>query len=284
MTKVYLDGKWLNAEKAGVSIDNRSFRYGDGFFETIKCFHHNLPLWDYHQHRIHTALKKLHFERPPYFTGDFIREAILELVKQNGHEKLARVRLTVFRGDGAIFDPINPRPHILIQSWPLGPESNLLNEHGLDIGVFSQGFKAADSIANLKSNNYLLYVLAAIQAREKHWDDALIINHNGTFADSTIANLWMIKSGRILTPPLQDGPVAGTMRQYLLDSLEDKGYLIEEKSISPETLVSADEVFLSNAIHGIKWVGRFNNAVFDNSKTREIYEELVAPLWKAKGG
>jgi branched-chain amino acid aminotransferase len=281
MTKVYLDGKWLNADKADISIDNRSFRYGDGFFETIKCFHNGLPLWDYHAHRLFSTLKKLQFEKPSYFTSDYIKEAILELVKLNAHEKLARVRVTIFRGEGGIYDPINPRPHMLIQSWPLNPENNNLNENGLIIGDFTGGFKAADSLANLKSNNYLLYVMAAMDAKQQHWNDALILNHLGTYADATIANLWMIKDGKIFTPPLADGPVAGTMRQFLLDNLEEAGFSIEERSITKKELAAADEVFLSNAIYGIKWVKQHEDAVYVCKITASIHASLIAPCWSA---
>ncbi len=281
MTKVYLDGKWLNAEKAGISIDNRSFRYGDGFFETIKCFHNSLPLWEYHAHRLFASLKKLQFEKPSYFTADYIKDAILELVKLNLHEKLARVRVTIFRGDGGIYDPINFRPHILIQSWPLNPENNSLNENGLIIGDYTGGFKAADGFANLKSNNYLLYAMAALFAKQQHWNDTLLFNHLGTYGDATISNLWIIKDTKIFTPPLSDGPVAGTMRQFLLDNLEDAGFSIEEKSLTRKDLIAADELFLSNAIYGIKWVRQHEESVYVCNKIASIHASLIAPLWSA---
>lgn len=281
MTKVYLDGKWLNADKASISIDNRSFRYGDGFFETIKCCHDNLPLWEYHKHRLFSTLKKLQFEKPTYFGGDLIKDAILELVQQNQHGKLARVRLTIFRGEGGIYDPINLRPHLLIQSWPLNVESNNLNENGLVVGNFTGGFKAADGFANLKSNNFLLYAMAAMHAKSQNWNDALLFNHKGTYCDATIANLWMIKNGVVVTPPLTDAPVAGTMRQYLLDNLTDAGFTVEEKSISREEIRTADEVFLSNAIYGIKWVKQHEDAIFACNIIPGIHAKLIAPLWVA---
>lgn len=281
MTKVYLDGKWLNAEKTSISMDNRSFRYGDGFFETIKCINHQLPLWKYHSARLLATLDKMQFEKPAWFNTDIIKESIIELVKQNQHGKLARVRLTVFRGEGGIYDPVNHRPHILIQSWPLNPENNKLNENGLVIGEYTGGFKAADSFANLKSNNYLLYAMAALQVKQQHWNDALVNNHRGNYADATIANVWLIKNGLIFTPPLSDGPVAGTMRRFLLDNLAAAGFTVAEKTLGKQDLPEADEVFLSNAIYGIKWVRQFEGRSFLSAITESIHAKLIAPLWAA---
>lgn len=279
MTKVYLDGKWLNAEKASISIDNRSFRYGDGFFETIKCLHSKLPLWNYHERRLFATLEKLQFEKPNWFNADLIKDAILELVKQNEHGKLARVRLTIFRGEGGIYDPINPRPHVLIQSWPLNPENNSLNENGLVIGDYTGGFKAADSFANLKSNNYLLYAMAALHAKKEHWNDALLCNHKGSFCDATIANLWIIKNGQVITPPLSDGPVAGTMRNFLLENMKEAGFQVAEQSIAKQDLLESDEIFLSNAIYGIKWVKQYEDRMFSSDITTGIHAKLISRLW-----
>jgi branched-chain amino acid aminotransferase len=156
-----------------------------------------------------------------------------------------------------------------------------LNENGLVIGDYTGGFKAADGFANLKSNNYLLYAMAAMFAKQQHWNDALIFNHSGTYCDATISNLWIIKDNKIFTPPLSDGPVAGTMRQFLLDNLEDAGFSIEEKSLTRKDLIAADELFLSNAIYGIKWVKQHEEAVYVGNKIASIHASLIAPLWSA---
>jgi len=276
---VYLNGKMINQANALISVDNRSFRYGDGFFETIKCINHQLPLWKYHQQRLFGSLEVLFFQKQVYFTPDFLKEAILELVRKNQVGKLARVRVTIFRGDGGIFDAINHRPNLLIQNWPLNPENNKLNENGLVIGDYSGGFKAADPFANLKSNNYLLYAMAALHAKKEHWNDALLYNHRGTYCDATIANLWIIKNGQVITPPLSDGPVAGTMRRFLLENLDSAGFPVVEQSLSKTDLVEADEVFLSNAVYGIKWVRQFEDCIYPGELSSGIQARLIAPLW-----
>lgn len=281
MALAYLDGKFINAEKAVVGVNNRSFRYGDGFFETIKCVNGQLPLWNYHASRLFATLQTLSFEPPNYLTADYLKQRVLELAAKNQHTNPGRIRITIFRGDGGIYDPVNHRPLVLIQSWPLNPENNKMNENGLVTGDFTTGFKAADGFANLKSNNYLLYAMAALHAKKMHWNDALLLNHKGTYCDATIANLWVILNGQVITPPLSDGPVAGTMRQYIVDHLAQTGLTLVEKSITPADLLMADEVFLSNAIYGIKWVGQHAGRKFSRDLTDAIYVQLIAPLWAA---
>jgi aminodeoxychorismate lyase len=278
---IYLNDKFINEKNGNVPVDNRSFRYGDGFFETIKYLNGRIPLWDFHSDRILRTLAKLKFEVQPFFTTYYIREHIETLVEKNQHQKCARVRVTIYRGEGGIYDVINHRPHLLIQSWPLNPQNNLLNENGLVLGIYPDGFKAADAFANLKTNNYLLYAMAALYAKAMHWNDAAVLNHRGNIADTTIANLWMVKDRVIKTPALAEGGVGGTMRAFLLQQLSSRGFQLEEGNVSPAELAAADEVFLTNAIYGIKWVGSFGNTTYSNSMVQEVFSKIVLPFWSA---
>lgn len=275
---VWLNGKFLNSNNAFISVDNRSFRYGDGFFETIKYNQGVMNSWSDHSERFFRTLEALHFDKPAFLTPGYLESNIHELVKRNGHFKLARVRITAFRGDGGIYDAINHKPFLLIQSWSLNPENNKLNINGLVTGIYPDGFKAADPFANLKTNNYLLYAMAALWAKRQHLNDAIVLNHRGDTADSTIANLWIIKNGNIYTPPLSDGPVAGTMRARLLRQLPVAGYPVYEESVTLEMLMDAEEVFFTNAIYGMKWVRQIGDRDYTNSQIQSIYSDLQPGL------
>lgn len=274
-----LNGKLLGEAKASVSINNRSFRYGDGCFETLRITNGQIPLWQYHWERLSGALQTLQFQPPSFFTAPYLQAQMIALVQKNDHQHLGRIRLTIFRGNGGLYDPENHFPNYLIQSWPLNDAHQTLNNNGLIIGLYSGGFKAADALANLKSNNYLLYAMAALHAKQQHWNDALILNHRGSIADSTIANLFLIKEKTITTPPLTDGPVAGTMRRYLLENLIGAGYRVQEKSILPTDLLTADEVFVTNAIYGIKWVKQFEEKEYGNRQTSQLFQQFIKPLF-----
>lgn len=276
---VYWNERFVNRQTASIPIDNRSFRYGDGFFETIKVVNGTIPLWNYHAQRLFSTLDALQFERQNYLTPNQLNDTIIQLVNKNQHQKIARVRLTIYRGEGGIYDQINHKPNILIQSWELNEANNTLNENGLVIGWYEGGFKAADALANFKTNSYLLYVLAAMHVKQQHWNDALVLNHNNNICDATIANIWTIKDGIIYTPPLADGPVAGTMRKYLLDHLAGAGFEVREQSLTLNDLNVADECFLSNAIYGLRWVKQFGGKTYTSALTERVFVVLVNPLW-----
>ena len=279
MSLVNLNGKLLNEAKAAISVNNRSFRYGDGCFETIRITNNDIPLWQYHQERLFASLLALQFELPSFFTPSFLLENILALACKNRHQQLGRIRLTIFRGNGGLYDPDNHFPNYLIQSWPLNDALQTLNENGLVTGLYRSGIKAADALANIKCNNYLLYALAALHAKKAHWNDALVLNHRGSLADSTIANLFIIRGKTIATPPLTDGPVNGTMRRYLLENFAEAGYDVQETAILVEDVLAADEVFLTNAVYGIKWVKQFEEMEYGCLQTAAIYRQFIQPLF-----
>ena len=272
---LFHDGKFLRSDKLLISPDNRSFRYGDGFFETMKWKNGQVMLQQLHLERLFHSLELLKFKPPNYFTAEYIIQAIQELVKKNQHHNLARIRLTIFRGEGGIYDHQNHFPHLLIQSWDLNESNNKLNENGLDIDIYRLSVKSADHFSSIKSNNYLPYVMAAIWAKEQHLNDAILLNADGNIADATIANVFMVKDGFIKTPPLSDGAVAGVMRRHLLNQLNHLGYEVQETSIAPADLLQASEIFLTNAIYGIRWVKQLGNTPFSHQLTEKIWKEIT---------
>lgn len=276
---VHLNGKILNESNAAISINNRSFRYGDGCFETMRYVNGRLILAGLHFERLFTSLGTLQFDFPAFFTADYLLSQINELVLKNLHSQSARIRLTVFRGDGGLHDTENLSPNWLIQSWPLNDATPAINSNGLVVGIYNDGFKAADRFANIKSNNYLLYSQAALYARAHHWNDALVLNHKATIADATIANLFIIKGNAIITPSLSDGPVSGVMRRYLLQYLPTLSFDVSEQTVLPDDLLHAEEIFLTNAVYGLKWVRSINGKTYSADKASIIYKQLLAPLF-----
>ncbi len=277
---VYLNDKFINENKATVSVNNRSFRYGDGCFETIKLINGSVVLAHMHMERLFSTLQALQFECPSFFKAEYLLNKIAELAAKNEHQSMARIRLTIFRGDGGLYDTQSMWPNLLIQSWPLNEETNHFNENGLVIDVFEKGHKACDAFANLKSNNYLLYAMAAMYAKQQHCNDVLVLNQFGRIADATIANVFLLENETLITPPLSEGPVNGVMRRYLLENVASLGIASKEEPITIDRLLHADEVFLTNAIYGAKWVKQFGNRLYANKTISTIHQQLLLPLWK----
>lgn len=277
MATICFNGKFTDADKAVLPGSNRSYRYGDGLFETMKVKDGVIQLAASHMERLFDGMSILKMDVPALVTKDKLMDIILELCKQNRCEALARVRLSVSRGNGGLYDE-DRKLQYLVECWPLNQSVNRVNENGLVIDIFPDAAKSTDRFSNLKSANFLVYSMAAVYAKENKLNDCLVLNANGKIADSTIANLFLVKGDTIFTPALSEGCVNGVMRKYLLESLAASNYQVEETIVSAEDLLAADEVFLSNAINGIRWVQRFRDKIYSHMKTMEIYRRFCQTI------
>lgn len=269
-----LNGKLLTEESNVFSPDNRSYRYGDGLFETIRFHNGHAPLWELHMQRLFSSLNVLKFILPTHLNAEVLHSEMLQLLSKNEH-KNARVRISFYRGDGGLTDPIPNQAGCLIQSWPIQPGAVGFNSNGLHIGIYPDAQKTTDFLSNLKSANYLPYVMASLFAKEQKWNDAFVLNHQGRIADSCIANLFWIKDGNICTPPISEGPVNGVMRAYLMQHLP-----VMEKPVTKEMLLAADEIFLTNAVKGIQWVGMFEERRMPPpQRSLALYQKHIQPLF-----
>lgn len=275
-----LNGRMHKSDQPLILPDNRSFRYGDGFFETMKIVDGRLPLGDLHFERLFHSLDRMGFERPAHFHRTYLEEQVKQVARKNGHDRLGRIRLTIFRGEGGLYEPVSDLPNHLIQSWELNPASNLLNENGLILGLYGQARKTCDDFSSIKSNNYLPYLMAARYAKKMQWNEALVLNHFDHVADATIANIFIGINGVLKTPALTEGPVAGVMRQYLLREARKSGYSVEEGKIYPDDLRDAHDLFLTNAISGIRWVKQCGENGYGKELSTSLYKTFVKALWK----
>ena len=277
MNSICINGKIISGDQPVLLASNRGYRYGDGLFETMKISEGRIQLADYHFERLFAGVSLLQFEKPILFTREKINAEILRLCEKNECTRLARVRLSVFRGNGGLYDD-NKAIEYLVECWPLNESVNKLNENGLIIDIYRDAEKSCDKFSNLKSANFLPYTIAALFAKENKLNDCLVMNSKGSIADSTIANLFIIKNGIVITPGLYDGCVNGVMRRHLLCELQVAGYEVLESSVSISNVLMADEVFLTNAIHSIRWVRQFSNKVYKNEKTVEIYNRFIKTI------
>jgi branched-chain amino acid aminotransferase len=277
-TKLVHNGKLLNENAVHVDVNNRSFRYGDGCFETMKVKRGQLLLANLHWDRLFNTLQVLRFELPNYFTPQYLQQQVEQLVKANGHTALARIRLTVYRGNGGLYDAESHYPHCLIQSWALNPATQQLNENGLVAGIYTDALKSCDQLANLKTNNYLPYAMAALWAKEQKLNEVFLLNSHGHIADATIANVWVVKDGVLLTPALNQGPVNGVMRRYLLQCVQQEGLPYREAILTPDDLLNATEVFTTNVIQGIKWVRQIKDIAYGTQLGAYLHKQYISQL------
>jgi branched-chain amino acid aminotransferase len=164
MNSICLNGKIVPGDQPVLMVDNRSYRYGDGIFETMKVVNKKIALETLHFERFFSSLALMGFKLPALITAGKLREQVLALCEKNKCVSLARVRLSVFSGNGGIFESQDDFQYI-IECRPLSAPMNQLNENGLVIDIFPEARKSCDKFSNLKSANYLPYVMAARYAK-----------------------------------------------------------------------------------------------------------------------
>ncbi len=273
------NGKVFEISENAISISNHSYRYGDGIFETMKLVNGNIPLADYHFERLFASMSLLGFNVPGLLTKEKLLDELMTLAKKNNCSNLARARFLVCRGNGGVKD-CDDQLQYTIECTAADENINRLNENGFIIDIFPDAIKSCDKFSNLKSTSYLLYVLAARFAKENKLNDALLLNQHGCICEASIANIFWIKDEVIYTPPLSEGCVAGVMRKYLLDKITSTGYQIAENNLTEDILLNAEEVFLSNAVYGMRWVKQFRDKNYFNNMANEVYQALIVSLNK----
>ena len=273
------NGKIFSENENIIGPTNRGLRYGDGIFETIKFKNATIILADDHFKRLWQGMKALQFTIPVHFSVEKLTAEINALIKKN-KLKEARIRITIIRSDGGIYDPKNNTPNYIIEAIKLPEDNGLLNINGLQICIYEVALKSIDLFSNIKNNNYLPYFMGAKFAKQQQCNDALILNSKGNICDSTIANIFFIKDKNIYTAALTEGCVAGVMRNWLINTLRILNYKVEEIIITKSILCEADEVFLSNSIYNIRWVGSLGDKNYTNIEIQKI-NELLQRKYKA---
>ena len=268
------NGKILEDGSNIVGPASRGLRYGDGIFETMKFKGGNLILADEHFARLWKGMQLLQFEIPKLLTPDKLEQEIFSLANKN---KLAaaRVRLTVIRSEGGLYDAKNHSPNYIIETTALAEEIGMLNNNGLQLCIYEDARKSIDRFSNIKHNNYLPYLMGAIFAKKQQCNDALILNSRGNICDSTIANVFYVKDGTVYTPPLNEGCVAGVMRKWLTEQIREEGFIVHEAVVTKTDLLNADEVFLSNSIYNIRWARGIEDKKFENTIVSKIAAQLM---------
>jgi len=271
MNFVCFNGEMRAAHQPLFPAQNRGFKYGDGVFETIKVCKGKIPLAALHFKRLLLSLNLLGIK--PAFKEEELYASIMELSRRNGCLDLARVRLAVYRAQ-------ENKAAFIIEAGALSGEVNELNQNGLAVGLYPYARKSKDAFSNLKSANFLPYVMADLYAKEKGLDDCLVLNCDSQIADASKANIFLTKGKQVYTPALHGGCVNGVMRRFLIDVLKSINIHVLEQEINEADLLEADEVFLTNAIYGMRWVRSFKQKEYSPGLSVSVHEQLVLPLYE----
>jgi len=270
------NGEVFHSEEAILKASNRSFRYGDAVFESMRWENGTVSLLKLHVERLQKSMELLKMEGGKRFTESFLHEKIDSLLKKNSLlDRACRVRLSVFREGEGLYTPSTHQSAYLLEVSALDKVSNVHNQAGLIIDVFADHRKPANALANMKSANALLYVLAAIYRKKNALDDVLLINEQGFLVESASSNIFIWYRNQLYTPALSEGCVDGVMRRSIIEFAAANEIEIIEAQINVQILNEAEEIFLTNAVHGMQCVLGYQKKRYFHKLSRELWRKYL---------
>ena len=253
------------------TLNNRSFKYGDGLFETMRTRGARILFFEHHWKRLINSMLVLQMDVNSLPEKAEIESIVSRLLHRNKYLKAARLRFTVYRNSGGFYAPTNDTVSYTIEATPLTEAKYELNTKGILVGLYDQIPIVPNALSSLKTCSALQYIMAAKYCKTKRYDDCILLNQNGYIVEGTASNIFLLIQDKLITPPIADGCIDGIMRGRILEIANSMSLeTVTNKHIDPKHLESAEEVFLTNTIHGLKWVMGHKNKRYFNKKTREI--------------
>ena len=244
---VFLNGEFVPEERAVVSVFDRSFRYGDGLFETMLAVNGNFFRWPQHWARLMNSARFFNFIIP--WSSEELQQAARELLDKNSLRD-ALLRLQISRGSGPRgYAPTgNEKPLIVMTAHAAPPRPT----PPWKLVVFPMQVEAKDRFQSHKTANRLVHVMAATHAREAGADEALIVNTRGWIGEGSMSNLFWIRDGSVNTTQLLPSVLPGVTRAAVLELCRGLEIPVEQGFTNRDQLVQRCEgVFLTLTSRGI---------------------------------
>lgn len=257
-----------------LTAGNRGFKYGDGLFETMRMSNGKLKFAELHADRLRAGMKALKMDGSALLDEYFLKQKTAELCKKNKLKENVRFRLSVYRTGDGLYTPNSNKSGYILESSALEDGGYELNKKGLIVDVFDEITKPVNILSNYKTSNSLLYVMAGLHKKQLRLDDAFILNQHGFLCESISSNVFVVYNKKIYTPALSEGCVAGVMRNVVMSMAKAHDIELIEAQISPEILKEAEEVFITNAVSGIRWVMGYGRKRYFNEVTKLLSAKL----------
>ena len=264
--KIYLDGKYVPSDEAKVSVFDHGLLYGDGVFEGIRVYSGRIFRLDQHLDRLFNSAKAIMLPIPR--TREQLIEACCETCRQN-KLKDGYIRLVVTRGVGYLglnpFRCKNPTVFIIADRIELYPEE--VYRKGLKlITASTQRTNPAAMSPSIKSLNYLNNILAKIEAVNAGTFEAIMLNAQGHVAECTGDNIFIVRGGKLETPPVSAGALVGITRQVVIELAAKRKIAVSEPNLTRYDLATADEVFLTGTAAEIVPVSSIDGRIIGSGR------------------
>ncbi|MEO6872809.1 MAG: branched-chain-amino-acid transaminase [Chthoniobacterales bacterium] len=274
--KIYIDGEMFDEADAKVSVFDHGLLYGDGVFEGIRFYNGRVFRMEEHMERLWESAHSICIDIP--MSRRELDEALLETIRQNDLRD-GYVRLIVTRGVGNLgLNPIQcKRPSVIIIASTIALYPEEVYRRGLTVvTVATRRMGPATLNPAIKSLNYLNNVLARIEANLANADEALMLNDAGNVAECTADNVFIVKRGQIMTPPITAGALRGITRSVVFDIAKELGIKITEPDLTRHDLYIADEAFLTGTAAEVIPVVRVDGRTIGTGEPGAITTRAIA--------
>lgn len=244
---VNVNGRITPEREATISIFDHGFLYGEGIYETMRTYHRRLFLYDRHVKRLRRSARMIELTLP--FTDEELAAQIRDTQACARIDGEAYIRVLVTRGIGELtYDPkATPNPSIVIIVKPHVDPAPEVYEKGVRAVIVDIVRNHPDSVnPMIKSNNLMNNALAMQDAMRRGAFEAVMRNYRGELSECTTSNLFVVKNGVALTPPLDAGLLPGITREFFFEVGKELGIDVREQVLRDEDLLGADEAFLTS--------------------------------------
>jgi branched-chain amino acid aminotransferase len=242
-----VNGEITPAEEARVSVLDNGFTFGDAVYETLRTYGGRPFHLDRHLERLRRSAERLAIPTP---AGDALARDLDALLARAANPE-SYIRIIVTRGRGDIsyhFDRVKG-PTVVMVVKPYAPLPAASYTAGIAIILSSVRRNSPQALdPAIKSCNLLNNILAMREAQAKDAFEAILLNEMGEIAETAGANVFMVKDGTVLTPPLDAGILPGVTRQLVLDLAPGLALTVREEPVSVKDLLAADEVFITSTL------------------------------------
>jgi branched-chain amino acid aminotransferase len=273
MQWLYLNGDLVKSDEASIPALDPAVFHGRALIETFATRNGNVFRLRQHHERLSAGGPVLGITIPLSLTD--LEAAVADVLRKNRASD-ARMRLTVSHG------PSDAKPSVTLTALPLTDYTPELYERGMHSTIAEVRRNETSPLSRIKCAAGLLDgLLAREAARAAGFDEAILLNTRGSVAEATVANVFIMRNGRLLTPDMESGALPGVTRAAILDQAREAGIEATETEISLDELLSADEAFLTNSIMGVMPLTKVQNQVI---QAGPITIRLVEALHRAASG
>ncbi|HWO70461.1 MAG TPA: branched-chain amino acid transaminase [Actinomycetota bacterium] len=287
--KIWMDGELVDWAEARFHVLSHALHYGSGVFEGIRCYDtvRGPAVWhlDEHLRRLFRSAKLYHLEIP--YSLDALAEAIKDTIRANGLRS-CYIRPLAFRGYGEMgVNPLQAPVNVVIAVWPWGA---YLGEEALERGVRVKisSWKRNDQNslpASAKATGqYINSVLAKVESLKAGYDEAIMLNQQGYVTDGSGENVFVVRGGVLVTPPVSAGCLDGITRASVMRMARDLGYEVREENLVRTDLYNADEAFFTGTAAEVTPIREVDDRVIGEGHRGPITKEIQSTFFAATKG